>query len=139
MSTIKANTIENVAGTETHSVDTMGIESGTGTNLKYIKFPDGTLITTGYVAGTSFTVSQVSGKVLQTGVAVGLDVTGVAEFIALPVVTGCTYSTGNFVGRIFEGTASLTNHSAMFNQNVGITGSNFTAVSVQWQAVGSWK
>jgi len=44
MSKIKTNTIENVAGTESHSVDTMGIESGDNTNGKYTKFPDGTLI-----------------------------------------------------------------------------------------------
>jgi len=44
MSKIKTNTIENVAGTESHSVDTMGIESGSNADGNYIKFPDGTLI-----------------------------------------------------------------------------------------------
>lgn len=46
MSKIKANTIENVAGTSSHDVANMGIESGSNANGNYTKFPDGTMICT---------------------------------------------------------------------------------------------
>lgn len=49
MSTIKANTIENVSGTESHDVAAMGIVNGTSGSSSYIKFPDGTLICHGYL------------------------------------------------------------------------------------------
>lgn len=46
MSIIKANTIENLGGDESHDVATMGIESGSNANGDWTKFPDGTLICT---------------------------------------------------------------------------------------------
>jgi len=133
MSIIKANTIENVAGTETHSVDTMGILFGTG----YIKYPDGTLICYGVISsGTAVDGSDF------------LDFFGTTSGLMGRFTNSATFGHA-FIANTYAITCSSENiYSASVIINTKTTtsfnitewlGTTRAAGSISWQAIGRWK
>jgi len=123
MSKIKANIIENVAGTETHDVATMGIENGVG----YTKFPDGTLICYG------------------TAIANGTDTspnTFPHAFITAPSVTLCR-NASSITKTMISGKAdsiTTTGFNCIFVVNPdGSTSHSLSATNGTYQAIGRWK
>jgi hypothetical protein len=76
MSKIITNAIENVAGTEIHNVDTMGIERGTDTitngAIYWTKLPDGTLLARGFKNVTVAATTQWLGIIPTPTPSIGL-------------------------------------------------------------------
>lgn len=138
MSTIKTNTIENVAGTESHDVATMGIESGSNTNGEYTKFPDGTLICTGIQTHLAVSHTISVGSFFRSG-ATAIDISWAPAFVGEYAVTA-NLSTDAFISDDFIGIQQIIKRDENYGHVVTLAAtSGDKDVAINFQAIGRWK
>lgn len=137
MSKIIANQIENVAGTETHNVDTMGIVSGSNANGNYIKYPDGTMICTKTITQASHAWSSVGSGYLTSTVDAG---DYAHAFVGdIPSVSFSCHSPAQptlYMFPVFTGPSTLTGFG---NVRAGRLTSITAGVEYRISAIGRWK
>ena len=133
MSKIKANTIENVAGTATHDVATMGIESGSNANGHWTKFPDGTMIQWNIITVTDQAIDDAYGTLFQGT----RDITFPQPFIEAPSASCGIFREENGAG---WGSIRNTTETLIMLRGMDVVSRTIgNTIEISWQAIGRWK